>query len=161
MKIRNAQSKDLKMVAVIEKICFSKEEAATEKALSDRIKSFPKHFWLLENDDSDLIGEINGMVTNEPDLKDEMYHNAYLHDEEGEWQMIFSVAVLPEFQRKGYASLLMKRMLEDVKADGRKGVVLTCKAELVSFYECFGFKNEGISVSQHADVVWYQMRRIF
>ena len=57
------------------------------------------------------------------------------------------------------------RLLEHVaaaaKAQGRKGVVLTCKDRLVHYYAKFGFVDEGVSASTHGDVVWHQMRLTF
>ena len=38
-----------------------------------------------------LIAFVDGMVTNQEDLTDEMYEKAEMHDEKGEWQMIFGV----------------------------------------------------------------------
>ena len=52
-------------------------------------------------------------------------------------------------------------MLAQARAQGRKGVVLTCKDRLVHYYAKFGFVNEGVSQSTHGDVVWYQMRVTF
>lgn len=55
----------------------------------------------------------------------------------------------------------MRRMIADAKAQGRQGVVLTCKQELLDFYRRFGFENEGVSASQHGGAVWYDMRLRF
>ena len=51
--------------------------------------------------------------------------------------------------------------IEDAKAQGRKGLVLTCKDHLVHYYAKFGFVNEGVSGSEHGGVVWNQMRLEF
>ncbi|MBR1815228.1 MAG: GNAT family N-acetyltransferase [Lachnospiraceae bacterium] len=56
---------------------------------------------------------------------------------------------------------LLSQVIADVKEDGRRGLVLTCKDNLVGFYERFGFKNEGVSGSTHGGVVWYQMKLVF
>lgn len=98
------------------------------------------------------------MVTDEPDLSDEMYERAEMHDEKGKWQMIFGVNTLPEYRRRGYAGLLLKQVIADSKAQGRMGIVLTCKDKLIQYYAKFGFINEGVSKSVHGNVVWYQMR---
>ena len=45
--------------------------------------------------DGTLIGFVNGMTTNEKDLADVMYEDVSLHDEHGDWQMIFGVDVAP------------------------------------------------------------------
>ena len=104
---------------------------------------------------------INGLVTNEPTLRDEMYEDASLHDEQGAWQMIFGVNTLPEYRRQGLAAKVMEQVIADAKAQGRKGCVLTCKDKLIHYYEKFGFRNEGVSQSVHGGVVWYDMRLTF
>ena len=47
------------------------------------------------------------------------------------------------------------------RAQGRRGLVLTCKDRLVHYYAKFGFVSEGVSSSTHGGVVWYQMRLTF
>ena len=99
--------------------------------------------------------------TDMPDLTDEMYADAALHDENGAWQMIFGVNTLPCCRCRGYAGLLLQRAIADARAQGRKGLVLTCKEKLLHYYAKFGFVNEGVSASTHGGVVWYQMRLRF
>ena len=50
---------------------------------------------------------------------------------------------------------------EDARAQGRKGLVLTCKDKLIPYYSKFGFELEGVSESVHGNVVWNQMRLTF
>lgn len=157
--IRSAELGDLEKITELERQCFPAAEAASAVDLHKRLKVYADHFWLLEIDGK-IVSMINGMVTNEPDFRDEMYHNAELHDEKGKWQMIFGVETHPDFRGRGYASTLLERVIADAKADGREGIVLTCKEELVPYYERFGFVNEGVSASEHGNVVWYQMRKI-
>ena len=80
MEIRNATPDDLKAVAAVEAECFPQGEAATEEALRERLLVYPDHFWLLFDGDR-LVGFVNGMVSDEPDLRDGMYADASLHDE--------------------------------------------------------------------------------
>ena len=76
--------------------------------------------------------------------------------------MIFGVNTIPSHRRHGYAGQLIQRAIADAKAQGRKGLVLTCKPEKVVYYTKFGFKNEGISKnSTHGGATWHQMRLIF
>ena len=116
------------------------------------------HFLLLESDGI-LISMINGMVTDEPDLNDKMYHNADMHNENGKWQMIFGVESHPDFRKSGYAAVLIEKFIEEAKNQNRYGLVLTCKEPLIHYYEKFGFRNEGISHSEHGSALWYQMRK--
>ena len=75
--------------------------------------------------------------------------------------MIFGVNTLPEYRRNGCAGTLINKCINDAKAQGRKGVVLTCKDALIPYYSKFGFVNEGISKSVHGNVKWNQMRITF
>lgn len=161
MRIRTATMEDLAAVAAVEATCFPPNEAATAADFAARLAVYPNHFWLLEQEDGALVSFINGMVTDEPLLRDEMYENAALHQENGAWQMIFGVNTLPDYRRQGCAGRVMERVIEDAKAQGRRGCVLTCKEELIHYYETFGFQSEGVSRSTHGGVVWYDMRLTF
>ena len=90
-----------------------------------------------------------------------MYDKAFLHDESGEWQMIFGVNTIPEYRRQGYAGQLILSAIDDARTQGRKGLVLTCKEKLLSYYAKFGFVDEGVSdKSTHGNAVWHQMRLV-
>ncbi|MEE1085915.1 MAG: GNAT family N-acetyltransferase [Schaedlerella sp.] len=160
MKIRTAKMDDLEKIVQIEATCFPKAEAATEESFKNRLDAFSEYFWVLEKE-GEIIGFVNGMVTNCADLTDEMYENAKMHTEEGKWQMIFGLDVLPEYQCRGYAAMLMNHLISEAEKQGRRGIVLTCKDRLIHYYAKFGFENEGISGSTHGDVIWYQMRKTF
>ena len=131
MLIRTAKIEDLQQIAEVEAACFPPAEAATEDEFIQK------------------------------DLTDEMYEKASMHDEKGSWQMIFGVNTIPSYRRKGYAGELIQRAIEDARAQGRKGLVLTCKDRLIPYYSKFGFELEGVSESVHGNVVWNQMRLTF
>lgn len=160
MNIRNATTNDLQKIVNVESICFPETEAASENTLKNRLMVYPNHFWLLEDEET-LVGFVNGMVTNESILNDEMFKNANLHDENSDWQMIFGVTTIPEYRKQGCAEKLLNKVIHDAKTQGRKGLVLTCKEQLLHYYEKFGFVNEGMSESTHGGVVWYNMRLLF
>ena len=160
MDIRNATMADLAAVTYLEAICFPAAEAASEESFAQRLKCYPSHFWLLMDGDT-VVSFVNGLVTDEPNLRDEMYGNAALHDENGAWQMIFGVDTHPDYRRRGCAGKLLEHVIGQAKAQGRRGLVLTCKEKLIPYYSKFGFVSEGISQSTHGDVVWYQMRLTF
>ena len=160
MEIRTATAADLIQIAQVEAICFPPAEAATAESFARRLQAYPNHFWLLL-DGPAVVGFVNGMVTDEPDLRDEMYDSADLHNENGAWQMIFGVDTHPAYRRQGCAGRLLAHVIAEAKAQCRKGLVLTCKDALVPYYAKFGFVSEGVSQSTHGDVVWYQMRLTF
>lgn len=160
MHIRTATEQDLDRVAAVEAECFPPAEAATRAEFAQRIAHYGNHFWLMFDGD-ELIAFVDGFVTDEPDLTDEMYADAAMHDENGAWQMIFGVNTLPEYRRRGYAAMLIQRAIADARAQGRRGLVLTCKDALVPYYAKFGFVSEGASESAHGGVRWNQMRLTF
>ena len=162
MRIRTAVMADLTAVTAVEAACFPEAEAAKEQDFFERLKVYPNHFWLLEDEGGNLISFVNGLVTDEPSLQDEMYSDASFHNEQGAWQMIFGVNTIPSHRRHGYAGQLIQRAIADARAQGRKGLVLTCKPEKVVYYTKFGFMNEGISAnSTHGGATWHQMRLTF
>ena len=160
MKITHATMRDLAAVTAVEAACFPPAEAATEKDFAGRIQHYGNHFWLLF-DGERLVSFVDGMVTDQEDLTDDLYENAQKHDETGAWQMIFGVNTIPEYRSRGCAGELLARAILDARQQGRRGLVLTCKDRLLAYYAKFGFVNEGVSVSTHGGVVWYQMRLRF
>ena len=160
MLIRTATMEDLEAVAAVEAECFPPAEAATKEAFAKRLEYYGNHFWLMYDGDK-LISFVDGFVTDDADLTDEMYEKAELHEEGGAWQIIFGVNTVPSYRKRGCAGELIKRAIADAKAQGRKGLVLTCKDRLIPYYAKFGFVNEGVSESVHGNAVWNQMRLTF
>ena len=160
MEIRKGTLKDLEAIAAVEAACFPAAEAATAEEFAGRLQQYGDHFWLLWEGER-LLAFVDGFCTDWPDLTDEMYADASLHRENGAWQMIFGVNTIPACRRQGYAGQLLQQAIADARAQGRKGLVLTCKEALVHYYAKFGFVNEGVSGSTHGGVVWYQMRLTF
>lgn len=161
MIIRKATMNDLDAISEVESECFPAAEAATKEEFRERLESYADHF-LLMFDGEKLAAFIDGFVTDEPDLTDEMYENAAMHSESGKWQMIFGVNTLPEYRRRGLAGTLIREMIAEARRQGRDGLVLTCKDRLVHYYAKFGFLNEGVSgKSTHGGAVWNQMRLTF
>ena len=159
--IRKAEASDLDAVAALEEICFPPAEAASRESFRARLAVYPDYFLLLFLN-GELVSFVDGFVTNERDLTDELYADASMHDPNGAWQMIFGVNTHPAYRRNGYAAKLIGEMIRNAESEKRKGVVLTCKSNLVSYYALFGFLDEGISEeSVHGGAVWHQMRLTF
>ena len=93
MKIRTATMDDLNEIANVEAECFPAAEAATKEEFAGRIRYYGNHFWIMLEEDK-LIAFVDGFVTDEADLTDEMYEKAAMHNEDGAWQMIFGVKML-------------------------------------------------------------------
>ena len=137
MKIRTATLNDLDALAAVEAECFPAAEAATKKDFENRLAYYADHFWLMFDENGKLIAFVDGMVTDQTDLTDEMYEKGELHNENGAWQMIFGVNTIPSCRKKGYAGELIKAAIEDARKQGRKGLVLTCKDKLIHYYAKF------------------------
>lgn len=152
---------DLDAITQVEAECFPAAEAATEAEFRERLSHYASHFWLMFEGER-LISFVDGFVTDEADLTDEMYANAEQHNEAGAWQMIFGVNTVPDRRGRGYAGELIRRAIGDAERQGRKGLVLTCKEALIPYYARFGFHDEGVSAySTHGGAVWHQMRLTF
>lgn len=158
--VRKARIGDLDDIARIEQQCFPVQEAATKEQIRERMKHFGSHFYVIECAGT-TVGFINGMVTDEETISDEMYENALLHNEQGRWQSVFGLDVVSEFRNRGFATMLMKALIQDAEKEKRDGVILTCKENLIPFYEGLGFKNQGVSASVHGGAVWYDMKYVF
>ena len=82
MMLRNATLADVNALAEVEKACFPAAEAASLATIRERVAAYGDCFWLLFQE-AKLLGFIDGMVTDEKDLRDEMYQDASLHNPQG------------------------------------------------------------------------------
>lgn len=156
MVIRKAEVREAKEIAKVEALCFPAAEAATLESITERLATFPDSF-LVAEEDEEIIGFINGCVTNDRVICDEMFESADYHNLNGAYQAIFGLDVHLKWQHKGIATLLMKAMIQNAAETGRKGLILTCKEHMIPFYGKFGYCNQGISKSTHGNAVWYDM----
>ncbi|MGN1182083.1 MAG: GNAT family N-acetyltransferase [Faecalibacillus sp.] len=155
MEIREVTLNDLDTIYYLEKTCFLESEAASYDALKSRLEVFHQGYDILYVDQQP-VGYIGGLKNDVLELPDEMYHDSSLHCSNGKYQAIFSVCILPQFQRKGYASIMVKNYIEKRK-NQIEGFVLTCKDHLIPFYQSCGFSFEKVSKSTHGDAKWNDM----
>ena len=157
--LRNVQATDLKDLLFIENEGFSKEEAATREAFVKRIQLIADTFIVAEKE-GEIVGYINGPVMNQPYITDDLFEEIKENPKRGGYQSVLGLAVSKQARNQGIAKILIEKMEELVKENEREGITLTCKQELVSFYEKYGFVNHGISESQHGGVSWYNMVKL-
>lgn len=160
MEIRHATMNDLDEVTRVEAECFPAAEAASRESFAARLAVYPNHFWLMF-EEGRLISFVNGLVTDEEVLTDEMFADASFHNPDGRWQMIFGVNTVPSRRRSGHAAKLIERAIAEAKEQGRAGLILTCKDHMLHYYAKFGFVNQGDSESNHGGAKWYQMKLEF
>ena len=160
MLIRKATTADLDLVTHIEATCFPPAEAAPREAFKERLDHYAGQF-LIAFDGDTPIGFIDGFVTDDEILTDEMFADASLHNPNGAWQMIFGLNTMPKYRNRGVGGQLIEAFIDLAREEKRKGVILTCKEEKIHYYAKFGFVNEGESESDHGGAKWYQMRIAF
>lgn len=159
--IRPVRPEDLDRVARLEAACFPPAEAAGKEEFARRIAAFPECFLVAESAQGEIIGMINGCVTDTTTLPDELYHDATLHQPDGPYQTVFGLDVLPEWRRQGIAARLMEAFLDQARQRGKTGAILTCKDHLLHYYERFGYRCQGRSASTHGGAQWNDMLLLF
>jgi ribosomal protein S18 acetylase RimI-like enzyme len=158
--IRNVQPKDLGECYIVETSGFPPEEAASRETIQLRIDTYPQGFFVAELDER-IVGMVNGAATNKDDISDEKLKQLIGHDAGGRNMVIFALAVLPEFQRRGIAKQLMLRFIEEASQNKKEKVLLICKHYLVAYYEELGFTHAGLSSSTHGGAEWHEMQLSF
>jgi len=154
--IRNVRPGDLLEIVVIEELCFLKEEAATKEAFEIRIQKIPDSFFVAEIGGV-IVGFVNGPVIDIPYITDDLFKEIKANPAAGGHQSILGLAVSPHFQTRGIASQLLAHIETDARTKKRKTITLTCKEDLIVFYQNHGYQNKGVSNSEHGGVTWYNM----
>lgn len=157
--IRNVLPKDLDECYLVETSGFPPEEAATRETIKLRIDTFPQGFLVAEQGGR-VIGILNSAATDKEDLSDEELKQLIGHDPDGKNLVVFALAVLPEFQKRGIARQLMARFVEDARQNRKENVLLMCKQHLIVYYERMGFVHVGLSKSMHGGAQWHEMRLV-
>ncbi|MFE8695573.1 GNAT family N-acetyltransferase [Cytobacillus sp. FJAT-53684] len=157
--LRNVQTTDLEQLLLIENEAFSIDEAATKEAFEERVQLIADTFIVAEKN-GEILGYINGPIINEPYITDNLFKEIKENPKSGGYQSVLGLAVSKQARNQGIAKILIEKMEELVKENEREGITLTCKQELVSFYENFGFVNHGMSESTHGGVSWYNLVKL-
>lgn len=160
LTIRPVCMADLDRCAAIEAACFPPEQAASRAAIHDRIAAYPEHF-LIGELNGQIIGYVMGPVIGREYITDEMFADPSCHDEKNPWQSVFSLAVHPDWQGRGYGRDLLAALIAQARRDGRRGVTLTCLDRKLAYYGSLGFAELGVSGSTHGGAVWYDMALTF
>lgn len=160
LSIRPVRPEDLDRCAAIEAACFPPEQAASRAAIRDRIAAYGNHF-LVGEVDGKVVGYVMGPAIQPETIADEMFGDAACHDDSHPWQSVFSLAVHPDWQRRGYGRELLEALIAQARQEGRRGVTLTCLERKLGYYGSFGFENRGVAQSVHGGAVWYDMTLTF
>src|SRR5512139_2038440 len=106
INIRQVLADDLEACFLVEVSTFPPQEAATRETIQRRIERFPQGFLVAELDEK-IVGMLNSASTHKEDISDEELKQLVGHDPDGANMVVFALAVLPEFQKRGIARQLM------------------------------------------------------
>ena len=158
LKIRNVQMEDLSALVDIENRCFTKDEAATKEAFEKRIQLISDSFFVAE-ENGIIVGLVNGPVIETTFITDDLFSDIKENPASGGHQSILGLAVSPNYQKRGVGSALLAHLEKEARVNKRETITLTCKKNLIRFYENYGYLNYGVSGSEHGGVIWYNMSK--
>ncbi|EHI70108.1 acetyltransferase, GNAT family [Streptococcus ictaluri 707-05] len=131
-------------------------DAAKPEVIKERTQLIPDTFLVAELDHC-IAGYIEGPVIQNALLQDRLFHKVSKNPKQGGYLAITSLSIASSFQKQGVGTALLAAMKDLVVAQKRQGIILTCHDYLIPYYEMNGFKNQGLSDSQHGGTIWYQM----
>ena len=155
VSIRHPRKYDVDGCYKTESACYTTDGATKEK-IRKRIKLYPEGFLIAESEGK-IIGLINSTSTDKEDITDEELKDMVGHTKDGRNMVIFSLAVLPEFQGNGISKQLMSRFIKISKDLKKEKILLICKSGLVAYYQNYGFLYGGKSKSKHGGFEWHEM----
>lgn len=142
MIIRRVMMDDLGEVVNLESAAFKMTKEQTRNDMVGRIENYPDTF-LVAQEDGKVIGHIFGPTFNKRYIEDELYFENHPNQKDDRYQMVLSLAVLPEYRKQGVATKLIEAMTQEARKQNRQAISLTCLPKLIKFYEKRGFHNEG------------------
>jgi len=154
--IREACISDLDRCYEIESTAYAGDEAASREKIRTRIEVYPEGFLVLEFE-GEIAGLVNSGATDNVQLSDEAFKELVGHDPSGKKIVIMSVAVHPDFQRKGLAGKLIIEFIAKMKAMAKSEIFLICQTGLIDMYASYGFVYIGVSDSEHGGLDWHEM----
>jgi ribosomal protein S18 acetylase RimI-like enzyme len=153
--IRHVERSDLDACHFIESVCYTSDAASKEK-IQKRIDIFPEGFLVAELKGR-IVGMINSGGTNKEDISDDAFKDMVGHEHTGKNIVVFSLAVLPEYQGRGVSKKLLSKFI-GVSRDMRKQkILLICKSGLIPYYHKYGFVYGGKSRSTLGGFEWHEM----
>lgn len=156
MEITKVTLKDLPAILRIENLGFTAEEAGTKAQYQDRIQKLADTF-LVAKIDQKVVGFVVGPATKEAFVEDWMYQHTPENLTSGGHQIIFTIAVDPDYRGHSIGSKLLEAMERLSRENQRESISLTSLDRNVPFYVKNGFENKGVAESEHAGETWYNL----
>ncbi|MBP2057947.1 ribosomal protein S18 acetylase RimI-like enzyme [Lactobacillus colini] len=158
---RPVQAKDLKEIVELEADAFHMSREMVQNDMVGRITNYPDTFWVAEDKETNrVVGHIFGPAFAKKYIEDEIYFKNHPNRVEDDYQMILSLAVLPEYRLNGIASHLLAKLEAVASSQERKALSLTCRDELINFYEKFGYQNEGTAQNLPGETLYNMVKQI-
>jgi GNAT superfamily N-acetyltransferase len=152
---------DIRNAYDIERTVYTPKKAATLEAFMMRKETFGTFFLVAELENNQIVGVTNGVKLHHIHLADESIKQSAEFAVDGIYLCVLTIAVHPDYQRKGIASELLKQVIQRARKEHLKGIVLICEAHLIHFYENHGFGYVSPSASRHGGVQWHEMSLIW
>jgi len=154
--IRQVRKDDLDSCYEVESRCYTLE-GATKERIAKRIELFPQGFLVAEINGR-IVGMVNSGSTDKDSIADEELKDMVGHNPDGRNIIVFSLAVLPEFQKKSISKILMTEFIVTSRELRKDKILLICRESLIEYYHNFGFVYAGKSSSKHGGFDWHEMR---
>jgi diaminopropionate ammonia-lyase family len=156
LTFRQAVPEDAARCFQIESTAYEGDEAATLWKISKRIAEYPRGFLIMELQGR-IVGFINSGCAHAVVMSDESFKELVGHDPSAPNVVIMSVVIEPACQGRGYASVMMRTFVEQMRQAGKKTIHLMCKDRHVALYERQGYGYVRPSSSDHGGMAWHEM----
>ena len=118
MIIRRVTMDDLEEVVNLESAAFKMTKEQTKNDMMGRIENYPDTF-LVAQEDGKVIGHIFGPAFNKRYIEDELYFENHPNQKDDRYQIVLSLAVLPEYRKQGVATKLIEAMTQEARKQNR------------------------------------------
>ena len=154
--IRRVEYADLEACCMLENLCFDEMEIAPRDFIEKRIELYPDGFYVAEIEGR-LVGMVNSGATHREDITDEGLKYLSGHVRNGRNAVIFSLAVHPDFRRRGIGRALVEQMIRVAAEKEKQRVLLLCQEERISLYTTMGFVKVGLVTSNFGGRLLHQL----
>ncbi|WP_213959139.1 MULTISPECIES: GNAT family N-acetyltransferase [unclassified Variovorax] len=153
---RQAVSLDGARCYEIESTAYEGGEAATLARIGLRIAEYPEGFLIMELDGR-VIGFINSGCADSVVMSDESFKELVGHDAAAPNVVVMSVVIDSAYQSRGFATIMMRTFVEQMRQAGKKTIHLMCKQRHVDLYTHLGYRYMKPSPSDHGGMSWHEM----
>jgi GNAT superfamily N-acetyltransferase len=142
---------ELEEINQLESQSFPPDEAASKESIAYRIAEAGDFFYTYRPlGSAEIVGFVNGTCIVGAQIEEESMTE---HKAGGNILVIHSVTVSQKHRRSGLGSSMLKSYVQQMKEINRvDGILLLCKANLLSFYVRCGFSLVGLSHVVHGQV---------